>query len=153
MAWVPPPLIKNLGYAYDKGCTTTVCSPSLTLLNTIAKKLILYIFCHIFHSKLNRYRKVWRPSCRLLGSQNNFHWQLGGQINHQPCSRKAARVMNAQSWTALFRAFSSYRQPSASLNKGVPQLDKPLGRTGHTLMACTVAEAIKGINLKNKPRE
>ena len=25
---------------------------------------------------------------RLLGSQNNFHWQLGGQINHQPCSRK-----------------------------------------------------------------
>ena len=51
---------------------------------------------------------------RLLGSQNNFHRQLGGQIKHQPCSRKAAQVVDAQSWTALFRAFSSHRQPSAS---------------------------------------
>ena len=29
---------------------------------------------------------------RLLGNHNHFHWQLGGQINHQPCSYKAARV-------------------------------------------------------------
>ena len=29
---------------------------------------------------------------RLLGNHNDFHWQLGGQINHQPCSCKAARV-------------------------------------------------------------
>ena len=28
--------------------------------------------------------------------------------------------MNAQSWTALFRAFSSHRQPSASLTKLFP---------------------------------
>ena len=47
----------------------------------------------------------------------------------------------AQSWTALFRAFSSHRHPSASLIKGIPQLDKTLGRTGQTLVACTVAEA------------
>ena len=50
--------------------------------------------------------------------------------------------IDAQSWTALFRAFSSHRQPSASLIKGIPQLDKPLGRIGQTLMACTVAEAL-----------
>ena len=25
---------------------------------------------------------------RLLGSQNDFHWQLRGQNNLQPCSRK-----------------------------------------------------------------
>ena len=47
----------------------------------------------------------------------------------------------AQTWTALFRAFSSHRQPSTSLIKGIPQLDKTLGRTGQTLTACTVAEA------------
>ena len=51
------------------------------------------------------------------------------------------RSKNAQSWTALFRAFSSHRQPSASLIKGIPRLDKTLGRTGQTVTACTVAEA------------
>ena len=30
---------------------------------------------------------------RLLGNHNDVHWQLGGQINHQPCSCKAARVI------------------------------------------------------------
>ena len=30
---------------------------------------------------------------RLLGNHNDFHWQLGGQINHQPCRYKAARVI------------------------------------------------------------
>ena len=31
-------------------------------------------------------------------------------------------IKNTQSWTALFRAFSSHRQPSAFLIKGIPQL-------------------------------
>ena len=31
--------------------------------------------------------------------------------------------------SALFRAFSSHRQPSASLNKDIFQLGNPLGRT------------------------
>ena len=48
---------------------------------------------------------------------------------------------DVQSWTALFRAFSSHQQPSAYLTKGITQLNKPLGRTGQTLMACTVTEA------------
>ena len=30
---------------------------------------------------------------RLLGNHNDFHWQLDGQINHQPCSYKAARFI------------------------------------------------------------
>ena len=25
---------------------------------------------------------------RLLGNHNDFHWQLGGQINHQPAATK-----------------------------------------------------------------
>ena len=46
----------------------------------------------------------------------------------------------AQSWTALFQAFSSHQQPSAFLTKDIPQLDKPFGHTGKTLRAFTVAE-------------
>ena len=54
---------------------------------------------------------------------------------------QAARVIDAQSWTALFRAFRSHQQPSAYLTKDIPQLNKPLNQTGQTLRACTVAEA------------
>ena len=49
-------------------------------------------------------------------------------------------------WTALFRAFNSHQQPSAYLTKGIPQLDKPLGQTGQTLRAYTVAEGFQQIN-------
>ena len=42
---------------------------------------------------------------RLLGNHNNFHWQLGGQINHQPCSCKAARFIRS---TELDSAVSSF---------------------------------------------
>ena len=45
----------------------------------------------------------------------------------------------AQSWTALFRAFSSHRQPTAAVIKVIPQLYKTLGQTGQTLRDCTVA--------------
>ena len=30
---------------------------------------------------------------RLSGSQNDFHWQLDGNINHQPCSRKQLETL------------------------------------------------------------
>ena len=59
---------------------------------------------------------------RLLGNHNDFHWQLRGQINHHPAAAKQLESQYAQSWTALFRAFSSHRQPSASLTT---ELDKP----------------------------
>ena len=56
-------------------------------------------------------------------------------------------ITNAQSWTALFRAFSSHQRPSAYLSKGIPQLlDKSLGQIGQTLMACTMAKAFLGID-------
>ena len=42
---------------------------------------------------------------RLLGNHKDFHWQLGGQINHQPCSYKAARVIRC---TELDSAVSSF---------------------------------------------
>ena len=53
---------------------------------------------------------------RLLGNQNNFHRQLGGQINHQPCSCKAARVIIC---TELDSAVSSLKLSSAALSSAV----------------------------------
>ena len=44
-------------------------------------------------------------------------------------------MINAQSWTALFRAFTSHQQPQHIQTKGFPQL--PCGQTGQTLVACT----------------
>ena len=43
---------------------------------------------------------------RLLGNHNDFHWQLGGQINHQLCSYKAVRVRRC---TELDSAVSSFQ--------------------------------------------
>ena len=42
---------------------------------------------------------------RLPGNHNDFHWQLAGQINHQPCSYKAGRVIKC---TELDSAVSSF---------------------------------------------
>ena len=39
----------------------------------------------------------------------------------------ASNNPNTQSWTALFRAFSSHRQPSASLTKLFPSWTKSIG--------------------------
>ena len=43
----------------------------------------------------------------------------------------------AQSWTALFRAFSFHQQPSACMNQKYSQ--PPLGQSGQTLMICAAA--------------
>ena len=51
------------------------------------------------------------------------------------CALWSKQYNTAQSWTALFRAFSAHQQPSAYLTKDTPQLDKPLGQTGQTLRA------------------
>ena len=40
-------------YTKAEGYTALIWAPSLTQLNMIAKKLILHIFYHIFHGKLN----------------------------------------------------------------------------------------------------
>ena len=46
---------------------------------------------------------------------------------------------NAQSWTALFRAFSSHRQPSAIFSKVFPA-EQTSWPNWQTLLACTEAD-------------
>ena len=53
-------------------------------------------------------------------------------------------MYDIQSWTALFRDFRSHQQPSVYLNH---RYSRPsLGQIGQTLMACTVAETLEGLN-------
>ena len=49
-------------------------------------------------------------------------------------------VKYAQSWTALFRAFSSHRQPSAIFSKVFPA-EQTSWPNWLTLLACTEADA------------
>ena len=81
---------------------------------------------------------------RLLGSHVNFHWQLGGQNNHQPCSSNdISHCSSSQLSTeleALFRAFSSHRQPSAIFSKVFPA-EQTSWPNWQTLMACREADA------------
>ena len=58
--------------------------------------------------------------------------QIKGPPNTLPIPSNYGSSYNTQNWTALFRAFSSHRQPSASLTKLFPswtrllaELDKP----------------------------
>ena len=51
-----------------------------------------------------------------------------------------AQVNEAQSWTALFRAFSSHRQPSAIFSKVFPP-EQTSWLNWQTLMACSEADA------------
>ena len=48
---------------------------------------------------------------RLLGSQNNFHWQLGGQINHQPCSRKQLESVMHRAGQCCFELLALISSP------------------------------------------
>ena len=78
---------------------------------------------------------------RLLGSHVNFHWQLGGQNNHQPCSSNdISHCSSSQLSTELFRAFSSHRQPSAIFSKVFPP-EQTSWPNWQTLMACRKADA------------
>ena len=52
----------------------------------------------------------------------------------------AAQVKYAQSWTALFRAFSSHRQPSDIFSKVFPA-EQTFWPNWQTLLACTEADA------------
>ena len=49
-------------------------------------------------------------------------------------------AIEAQSWTALFRAFSSHRQPSAIFSKVFPA-EQTSWPNWQTLMACREADA------------
>ena len=50
-----------------------------------------------------------------------------------------AQVKYAQSWTALFRAFSSHRQPSAIFSKVFPA-EQTSWPNWQPLLACTEAD-------------
>ena len=70
-----------------------------------------------------RYAPPWRRVCLLLlqakvfsDTQKNVH--LLSTSRYLICLKYNSNF--AQSWTALFRAFSSHRQPSASLTKLFP---------------------------------
>ena len=52
-------------------------------------------------------------------------------------------MKNTQSWTALFRAFSSHRQPSAIFSKVFPA-EQTSWPNWQTLLACTEADALLG---------
>ena len=52
-----------------------------------------------------------------------------------------AQVKYAQSWTALFRAFSSHRQPSAFFFSKVFPAEQTFWPNWQTLWACTEADA------------
>ena len=56
---------------------------------------------------------------RLLGNHNDFHWQLGGQINHQSCSCKAARVIRCTELDSAVSSFSVMISESGSTTKNV----------------------------------
>ena len=51
--------------------------------------------------------------------------------------------LKVQSWTALFRAFSSHRQPSAIFSKVFPA-EQTSWPNWQTLLACTEADALVG---------
>ena len=52
-------------------------------------------------------------------------------------------MSQVQSWTALFRAFSSHRQPSAIFSKVFPA-EQTSWPNWQTLMACTEADGLVG---------
>ena len=51
--------------------------------------------------------------------------------------------LQAQSWTALFRAFSSHRQPSAIFSKAYPA-EQTSWPNWQTLLACREADGLVG---------
>ena len=87
---------------------------------------------------------AWCPSWSTPGKSEQLPLAVRWPEQPPTLQPKTARVNDAQSWTALFRALSfinSFHSLSTYLTKGISQLDKPLGQTGQTLRACTVAEA------------
>ena len=67
--------------------------------------LYVQIFLRGFADSVNVTDKFDVLRGRLVENYNDFHWQLGGQINHQPCSYRAARVIRC---TELDSAVSSF---------------------------------------------
>ena len=136
MVWAPP--IKNLGYDYESNYDFT----PLKQLCSSRKSF----FC-VLHLILGRKQLIRPWKLRFFGIHLNFGRKKGLQTMNIFCFWSSSKFSGknsthfAQSWTALFRTFSFRQQPSASLTKGISLVNKPLGQTGQTLIACTAAEA------------
>ena len=89
--------------------------------------------------------KPWRPSWPTIGKSERLSPAVRWQYLPPTLQPQAAKIIVAQSWIALFRAFRSHQHPSAHLNQNIPQ--PPLGQTEQILMACTVAGALLPPNL------
>ena len=63
--------------------------------------------------------KAWRPLGPIPGKYERLPLAVTWQYQLPTLHPKAAPVIDAQSWTVLFRAFSSHQQPSAYLTKGI----------------------------------
>ena len=71
---------------------------------------------------------------RLLGSHVNFHWQLGGQNNHQPCSSNdishcSSSQFKHRAGQRCFELLALIGSPQLSFQR-YSQLNKHLGLTG-----------------------
>ena len=77
-------------------------------------------------------KQARRPSWSTSGKSERLLLAVRWPEQPPTLQPQAAPVIDAQSWTPLFRAISSHQQPSAYLTKGIPQLDKPHGQTGQT---------------------
>ena len=64
-----------------------------------------------------RFEKALRPSWPISGKSERLPMAVRWQYQRPTLQLRAAQVVDAQSWIALFRAFSSHQQPSAKLNQ------------------------------------
>ena len=88
---------------------------------------------HVYSSLIKLTVQAWLPSWSTLGKSEQLPLTVRWPDQPPTLQPQSAQVNNAQSWTALFRAFSSYQQPTAYLTKGIPKLDKFFGLTGQLL--------------------
>ena len=64
---------------------------------------------------------------RLQGSHNNFHWQLGGNFNDQPCSRKQLKSFMHKAGQCCFELLALISSPKGGWLKLLPNCQwKPL---------------------------
>ena len=111
------PIIKKKSYVTCKKPLSALCEKRLQ--SSMFKWTSFYNFLE-FHCKILNSYAIYR--CKKMVKILNCY--LHAKKNYGTLSKGAlflANVYNdAQSWTALFRAFSSHRQPSASLTKLFP---------------------------------
>ena len=72
--------------------------------------------------------QAWRPSWSTPGKSERLSLAVRWPDQPPVLQPQAVRVIDAQSWTALFRAFISHQQPSAYLTIGFSLVDELFGQ-------------------------